>query len=208
MERYNHLEPSLGMRSALTKGLALTSGVVTPDSKILAADAEGLHLAPCSFELSVPSVTRGPSSSKKKAVCFASNVRMKIIPNKSSSPSNKTWYSPEETKQLLEESMEAVKLRRHLTSMSEHDFEETYNESVRGLEHYLSKRHFKTFKLEQEAAIAAIPIFQAKMKARGLPIDREALSRLSQVLSAPARERAYQKGLQYARSSRPSQDTL
>ena len=213
MERYNHLQPSLGMRSALTKGLALTSAG-TPNATNM-ADA-GLHLAPCGVELkpclhsnktpSVSSATQAPPSSKK-AVFFAQNVNMKIVPHKAPFPSNETWYSLEEERQFMEEAMAVVKLRRHCASMSENDFEKTHNESTQGLEHYLSKRLFSTFKGEQEAVIAAIPLFQEKMKVKGLPIDGEALSRVSQALSATARERAYQKGLQHARSSRPSQDT-
>ena len=144
--------------------------------------------------------------SRKRAVIFAPNVTMKVIPHKTSLPSNKIWYSLNEQKQLLKETMDAARLRRHFMSMSEHDFEETHNESVRGIEHYLSKRLYKTLKEEQDTVITTVPLFQEKMKAKGLPIDHEALSRVSQVLSAPARERAYQKGLQHACSSRPSHD--
>lgn len=145
--------------------------------------------------------------SRKRAVIFAPNVTMKVIPHKTSLPSNKIWYSLNEQKQLLKETMDAARLRRHFMSMSEHDFEETHNESVQGLEHYLSKRLYKTLKEEQDTVITTVPLFQEKMIAKGLPIDHDFLSRVSQVLSAPARKRAYQKGLQHACSSRPSHDT-
>ena len=200
MERHNHHQPSLGTKSALTKGLALTSAG-TPNAKIF---------APCSIELkpclhysktSVSSATQPPPSSKK-AVFFAPNVNMKIIPHKASFPSNKIWYSREDQRQFMEEAMAAVKLRRHCASMSENDFEETHNNTTQGLEHYLSKRQYNQFKREQDVAITAVILFQEKMKVKGLPIDHEALSRASQALSAPARERAYQKGLQHACSSR------
>ena len=208
MDRHNHLSPpSLGMRSALTKGLALTSCAGTPGPKISAPDV-GLHLAsellkPClhyNKKASASSAVRGPS----KAVCFAPEVRMKNIPRRTASLINETWYSLGEQRQFMEEAMAVVKLRRHCVSMSENDFEETHNESIQGLEHYLSKRQYITSKEEQEAVITVVPLFQAKMRTKGLPIDREALAHVSQVLSAPARERAYQKGLQHARSSRSS----
>ena len=200
MERNNHLRPSLGMKSALTKGLALTNAG-TPD-----APCRSVELKPClHYNKADESATQ--RLSMKKAVMFAPNVTMKVIPHKTSFPSNEFWYSREEQRQLMEESMEVVKLYRHIMPMSEDDFEETHNESIQGFEHYLSKRLYKAFKQEQDIVITTVPLFQEKMKAKGKPIDHEALSRVSQVLSAPARERAYQKGLQHARSSGPSQDT-
>lgn len=140
------------------------------------------------------SATQGLSS-KKKAVCFAPTAMMKIIPDTTSLPSNKIWYSQEENMQFLVESLEIVKLRRHFMHMSEDDFEETCNENTRGLEQYLSKRLHNQFKQEQDTVIAAVLLFQEEMKVRGLPIDQNALSRVSQLLSASASDRAYQLGL-------------
>ena len=187
---------ALGMMSPVTSG---STGTPNENVAQCAPFINGirLHHTPMAELKSCLHITNSLHVSSKKAVFFAPTVNMKVIPHKASFPNNEIWYSREEQKQLMEESMEVVELRRHLISMSENDFEETHNESVRGLENCLSRRLFRKHKREQEEVIAAVPFVQEKMKAKGLPIDHEVLSHVSQILSAPARERAYQIGLAY-----------
>ena len=129
---------------------------------------------------------------KEKAVSFATTARVRIVHRKTDKELQEVWYSHEEKEQLMLQAREAVKLRRRF--MSENDFEDEYQESTLGIEHYLSKTFFKELQREKEEVIQAVLLFQETMMAQNQPIDHQALARAYSILSSPARERAYMMG--------------
>ena len=133
---------------------------------------------------------------QKKSVCFSTRTRGKIIPRYTDEDIRRVWYSKQEQGQMAEDAMRAVTLRRR-RSLSEDELNDQHNESIYGLEHCLSKTMFKKCKQEQEDVIDAVLLLQNKMRMEGY-IDHEKLFLASDSLSAPARERAYIKGLEYA----------
>jgi endonuclease I len=139
----------------------------------------------------------GPHVPKKKAVRFEPKTRGKIIPRYTTEDIRQVWYSKEEQGQMAESGIRAVTLRRR-HSLSEDELNDQHNESIRGLEHCLSKTLLKKCRQEQEDVVDAVLLFQNKMRMEGLPIDHDKLFLASDSLSAPARERAYLKGLEYA----------
>lgn len=129
---------------------------------------------------------------KEKAVSFATTARVRIVHRKTDKELQEVWYSHEEKEQLMLQAREAVKLRRRF--MSENDFEDEYQESTLGIEHFLSKTFFKELQREKEEVIQAVLLFQETMMAQNQSIDHEALARAYSTLSSPARERAYLMG--------------
>ena len=133
---------------------------------------------------------------QKKSVCFSTRTRGKIIPRYTDEDLRQIWYSKQEQGQMAEDAMRAVTLRRR-RSLSEDELNDQHNESIYGLEHCLSKTMFKKCRQEQEDVIDAVLLFQNKMRMQG-HVDHDKLFLASDSLSAPARERAYIKGLEYA----------
>ena len=145
------------------------------------------------------------SSTKAKRVCFNAEVRVKTIEFPDEEQLARSWLSKEERAEIQKQAKADLRLIKRISKepdQSSPDIRAIRKSiSLRGLEHFFSKRILNDIKEEQQDVICGILVAQELQRRQRREVDQHhtlggprQLAKLSAELSQSARDRALRKG--------------